>query len=660
MSNKRLEYWLSFEGKDLASELIARNDSKFVYDMNPLASAVARNTYAYNSTVLDAQSWETSLNFAGDKGELVKMSVPQARGQIRSLVTLLTKSKLAFNAVARVSKSDVTESVRIANAISAETIERSTLDIKQEKLVERGLIQGTSYIMTTWRSDLGKPKAVQQLEDGGQSVIYEGDNEIRLPSFFDVMFDHSIEDWEDQEWVQVRVKRNRWNLIAQHPELDEELKKIPSVHEGSLTSSGILSWDTRDTIYVYELYVKPSPALPQGRMFVYASEQCIIYDDVNPYEGLDHIQQLKAEPIEGIGYGYPMFSNLLPSQEMMDACYSALATNATALGVVNIATPKNSDIEVNQLYGMNFISYNPQNIPGGGLPTKLDLLQSAPELFKLPEILLQNMQQLSFVNAAVRGELPASTSGVAIATLTTNALEFLSSYSKNLQVILKKIMLQTVKNYQRFAKTERLVRMTGQNFQSFMKPFKADDLSPIESIEIQTINPLMQSTAGRLDIAEKALEKGLVKNLQAYVSILEGEPLQRLYRTELSQNDLIQSENERLIQGEPVLTLSTDNHAKHIYEHNALLNDPSIRNNGQRVTEIMQHNLEHLRLQTETDPMLMAMANTGLVPEMPQQPMQQQQAPEELQGDSSEPMMPELEMQTAEPAQPAEDLLGRN
>lgn len=664
MSRSDNEYWMTYDGEDLASKLIGFHDLKLNYSFNPVYQAVYRNTYAYYSTILEVDSWATALRYVGDQGELVKMSIPQARGLIRQLVTLLTKQKLAFNAIAMTNKQDVAENVRIANALAAQEVKEQKLDILQSQFFERGLVQGTSFIKSTWRSDKGKPRAVEDLGDGKKGVLYEGANEISLPSFFDMTYDFTIEHWKDLTWVECRVKRNRWDLIAQHPELQENLLQIPSVQEASYDNE-MWTFQVRDDVYVYELYCRPCPALPRGRMLVYCDSDTILYDDVNPYDGIP-IKQLKAEPIEGIGYGYAMLSNLMPAQEMLDHNYSVLSTNASSLGVINIANPKGSDINVRQINGMNFIDYKPQNVPGGGMPTPMNLLQSAPELFKLPEALLENMQQLSFINAAVRGELPASTSGVAIATLTTNALEFLSDYLKCGREALQDTLMQSIYNYRKFAKVPRLVQITGQNFQAFSKPFKGDMLDPITSIEMQAVNPFMQSISGRLEIADKAAERGYVKNLQGYISILEGAPINSIYKTELSQNDLIQSENERLNQGQVVKAISTDKHALHIYEHNALLNDPQIRLSSPLVQNIQAHILEHLELQKTTDPLLMAMANTGMVPEGMPMPAQEGAAPQgapapgqdelSLSGNVTDEMAPDG---AAEPALPAEDALGR-
>lgn len=672
------EYWMTLDGEELANKLMEHHKLYMQNTFNPVYQMWVRNTYAYYSTVLDTQAWWTALNFEGEQGELVKMSIPQARSLIRQMLTLLTKSKLAFHAIARVQDSDVTEAMRIANALCAETVSKQTLDEKQEHLCERALVQGSGYIKTTWRSDLGKPRVVEKNEDGTERVLYEGDLEITLPTVFDMIYDFTIESWEQIQWAECRVKRNRWDLIAQHPDLKTEILKLQSVNDDYRNSMATL-YDDRDMVYVYEMYHKPTPSLPQGRMLVYADTKTIFYDDVNPY-GCIPIEPLMPEKIDGINYGYAALSNVLPAQEMFDHSYSCLATNQSSLGVANVIKPTGANINVQSLYGMNFIDYTPvANAANNGKPEVLDLLNSPGELFKLPEVLKGEMQQILNINAAVRGELPASTSGVAIATLTTNALEFLSSYSKSLKICMEKTMMHAINAYRRFAKIDRMVSITGKNYQTFQRQFTGDVLDPIHRIEIQEINPLMQTIAGRLDIADKAIEKGLVKDLQAWVSILDGQPLSKLTETELSENDLIQSENERLSTGQQVKAISVDKHSLHIMKHKTLLNDPMIRLNSPMVAAIEQHMLEHLQLQKMTDPLLMAMAHTGMIPEgMPMEQMPPQDGtmmggnPEMLpapmpaqdqganpgnftpQATTTEPGEPTLEY-----SQPAQDMLGR-
>lgn len=148
----------------------------------------------------------------------------------------------------------------------------------------------------------------------------------------------------------------------------------------------------------------------------------------------------------------------------------------------------------------------------------------------------------------------------------------------------------------------------------------------------------------------------MIKNIQQYISVLDGAPLETLYEDELSENDLMAEENEALLKGEEIIALSTDDHPMHIRRHSALLNDPKVRLKNQRTKAIIDHISEHVALENNTDPMLKAMVRTGKAPEggqmLPQQPQQQQELP---------PIPGEAGTQSAIPTQdlamPAKDLM---
>lgn len=639
------EYWFTQDAEDVASYLAQNHQSVYSYGTNPISQAWLRNSIAYYSAVLEPADWNTGLQFQGEQGELVKMVVPQARSLTRQMVSLVCKQRLAFNCIAESMGSDVAAETKIGNALAVQIVEQQRLDIKSEKAAEQAGVLGMSFFRVVWRTDRGRPWAVHMPDnvtgtpgqhddsyerpdpqDGPQKpkVEYDGDLEITVHNVYEVYFDSRLEDWEQNDWVEVRTVKNRWDLICQHPDLHDPILALPKIVTNSDYHTGQrLAISQDDTVYVYEVYHKPTPTLPAGRMIAYSDPKTIYYDGPNPYECIP-IVPMKPEPILGNGYGYPKFSDLLPAQEMLDHSLSAIATNQAATAVQQIAVPRNSDISVQDINGLNFILFTPQNAKGGGLPVPLQLTQSAPETFKFADVLMQHMRDISNINSAIRGAPPAGvTSGTAIATLTANALEFLNSFSKAYNIALEEVMTQSIKCYQKFAKTPHLLLIEGKNSQAFQKSFTGDKLKSIHRMKITVGNPLMQTLAGRSDVAEKLLNSGLVKSVREYLSVLEGAPLEQLYKTELSENDLIQSENDQLMEGKTALVLATDDHVGHIREHKCLLNDPLIRVNNPNVGTILGHIKEHmdqLDQMQENNPRLLAILQTGQMPQIPPPP----------------------------------------
>ena len=216
------QYWMLDPAETLSSALEDWHNRYSATGTNPIFQTWYRNSYAYYSAILDADTWETSLSFVGEQGELVKMSVPQARSLIRQLVTLITKQRLSFNAIAETSDTDVIENMRIANALLTENVKNQGLDQKGDQLVELAFVLGTGFLKSTWRTDWGIPRISNKF--GG--IVYTGDVEVSVIHPTDIVYDYSIQDWSNLDWVEVRTKRNRWSLIKQFPHLENEVKAL--------------------------------------------------------------------------------------------------------------------------------------------------------------------------------------------------------------------------------------------------------------------------------------------------------------------------------------------------------------------------------------------------------------------------------------------------
>jgi hypothetical protein len=617
-------YWF-LETAEVLAKKLADHHGSWLGEQNTMAQNWVRNSAAYYSTILEASDWASSLGYRGDQGELIKMVVPQARSFIRQIVTLATKQRLYFKTIAENLDSDVLQDTRIANALCEQIVNDQRLDQKREYVVESSCVRGMAFYKVSWRSDKGTPYAgtVENTTDAEGNefktpiVHYDGDLEISTPSIADVYWDSRIVNWQDLNWVECRTIKNRWDMIASYPDIEDEIAKLPAIDD-QYSMAGrerASSEDTEDLIYVYECYHKPSPALPKGRTIVYSDSDTIYYDGPNPYETIPIIP-LKPEPIIDTGYGYPKLNDLLPAQEMFDTCLSAIATNNAATSVQSVLCPRDANIRVDQISGVNWIYYTPIAADGGGAPKPLQLTQSAPETFKFAEMLKGNMMELSGINSAVRGAPPPGvTSGTAIATLTANALEFMNSLSKADQLALEQVMWLSIMCYAKFAGVPRLVEMTGKGNQMIAKSFTGKDIASIKKVRILTSNPLMNTIGGRSDIAEKLLGSGLIKNPQQYFQVLEGAPPEIMYEEDLSQEDLIHRENEALMDGSQVIVLKTDDHAQHIRSHASLLNDPAVRLNNGHVAGILQHMQEHEDLARTVDPFLAAMIATGHMPQ---------------------------------------------
>lgn len=611
-------YWLHMSSKDAINHLIEMRDLFISYNSSPVRQAWVRNFTAYYSAAIAPTSYDSSLIFEGDKGELVRMYVPKARSIIRRQVNLVAKQKIAAQALAQSDGADVIQDLKLGNSVIDQIIERENVDIKYRELLEGGLVCGAWFWEVTWRTDKGEP----YVRGPNDEIIYTGGVDISLQSVFDTFFDMSI-PWSQLSYAESRTPMNRWDLIAQHPNLKDEILSLPSVTEERQSSS----WFNRnrgtddDLVYIYKMYARISPALPVGRMIIYGSDTCVFYDDENIYKDIPIIPFM-PEKVIGAGFGYPSLTNLLAAQEMMDNSFSAIATNESQFAVQNVTIPRGSDVNVNELSGMKFISYTPQNVPGGGKPEPLNLNMSSPNTFKFADILNEKMEDLSpGINQTLSGNPPPGvTSGTAIATLSANGIESINDVMTFGTRSVTEMLMMAVNCYKLFSNLDQNVVVKGKNQKMMNRKFSSKDLKSISGIKIQLQNPLMQTIAGRLEIAEKLMTMPREMWPQ-YVAILEGEPLKDIYKGDITQIDLIHSENELLVQGKHVFALSTDDHGAHAQSHADLLNDPAVRLNGEYIQTILNHLLEHDQLAKTTDPFLTAMIRTGKIPQLPPEQM---------------------------------------
>lgn len=623
-----------FANKDADGLISKINVDMQMWGANTAASSVFtsilaaywRNIAAYYSCLVSPDSWLTSLGYSGEQGELVKMAVPLARTLVRQFVSLVTKQRLYAECLTDIDDSNPMLTARIGKAICNDVIEKQKLDEKMEKTAERVSVLGMSFVSCVWRTDKGYIHSVNKGQDETQpdSVNYSGGIHIETHDVQEVIFDWSIEDWENVPWVVVKRITNRWDLVAQYPELRDEILSVPAVKEvrQSLPNFNFMSrYEDNDMIYVQEFYHKPTPALPYGRMTVWASEQAVFIDskEYNPYECLP-VVPFMFEKIQGTGLGYPMLSSLLPAQEMFDLGMSVIATNQQGFGVQSVLVPKGADIDVNDIQGMNFITYTPANAEGGGKPEPLQLTATPQEVPNFIRMLEDYMGQLAMINSTLRGQPPANvTSGAMAATLSANAMEFLSSASKAMTLGFEKLLNLSMKNYQKFATVEQLVDITGENMFAYSKSFKQEDIKSITKVKVRQQSAMMSTVAGRLQIADSLAQNGMLKNPQKYISIIDGAPVESLFDNELAENTAIQQEIDALLEGKNVIPAAWDNHPMFIQEYRKLLYNQEIRTNSKLMGVLTQLIEERANLEMQMDPNIKALLRGQPLPPPPQQ-----------------------------------------
>lgn len=600
-----------------------------------------RNISYYYSNFLKGSGIDSSLEFAGKQGELVKMGVPQARSLTQQFVSLVTKQKLHMEPIAISDDYNTVADTKVASALCESIITKEDVDNKSTKMCEHGMLTGMGYMSCTWDMMKGRPLTADQ----AGKLVMTGATRIKnhLPTA--VWCDYTNEDFYDNDWVVIQDVANKYDLIALYPDMENDIRALSPVNKNI---DGLMFWNKQfsdDYVYTYEFFHRSTPALPQGR-YCFFSNQGTVYVDPpsgNPYKDPNKnayipVVQFKPEPIMGTGFGYPKFCDVLPMQEMLDFNFSAIASNNQANAVQAIMNPIGNDISVKNLGGLRFINYKPMQVPGGGAPSPLQLTQSSPESYKFSDMLRSYMMEIMNINGALRGSPPPGvTAGNAIATLTTNAIEFTQTFAKAYVNTVEKLMTFSMWGVRNFAKYEDVVEVVGSNEATSAQAFIGEDFKNISRVRCQIANPLMATAAGRFEVAQQFLKTGMITTPQKYFRVIDGAPVKTLYKDEVSDEDLIQKENDDLRANKSVMALFIDNHQLHKKCHAKLLADPEVRRSAKWMKLVLDHIEQHEQFEMTMAPQMPQPDQGGQPVESPGMPMPGQEQP-------------------AEPAQPSVDI----
>ena len=494
------DYFAARESKECVSALSAKVDiweqtlTSTGY-LNKLRDMYAAYHGAYYSSVGEAHQ----ITFGGDEGELVELAINNMRNLAKHMHTMMTSSRPAMETRAVNTDYKSLVQTQLANGLLDYYMRDKQLEQHFKDACEYAIVLGAGYIKLAWNQMLGEITNQQEIDAaetlGEKPPVkeYEGDLEINVMNPLDVIKDLTKEG-RDHDWVICRTFKNRFDLIAKYPELEDEILGIDSKAALDRVSFGAALDDETDDIPVMEFYHRRSEALPNGRYMFYAGEDAVFFDGDLPYKKIP-VYEVASAKILGTPLGYTDLFDVLPLQDASNSLVSAAMSNLNAFGTQNILNPIGSNIEVSQLAGgLTIIDYNPQ----AGKPEALDLVKISPELFRMLEMLNQSSETLSGISSVVRGNPEASLrSGSAIAMIQSNAIQFMSGLQSSYTFLIENVGLGVLEILQDFADSPRIANIVGESGKSYMKQFQGEDIDSINRVIVDSANPLT-----------KCLEKG--------------------------------------------------------------------------------------------------------------------------------------------------------
>ena len=590
MDSSVYQYWATVPSNEIADNILEKADDYYEYLTLSGRMYLYRRSWAY---YYRPRLTGARINPTGEQGELTALSVNHYRNLLVHLETMTCQQRPSFEP--RATNSDVESQSQciLASGLLDYYMRDKRLERYMKQALKDALLYSEGFVRATWDATSGE---VYGKTETGASV-YEGDVKYSTYNPLNVIRDFTNTSPDRDHWVILRDFENKYSLAAKFPDLATKiLDDSLDISKMARTTMVNGAWlEDSDNIIVYTLLHKPTPAAPSGRFTQCLDNGTVLMDGPIPYTET-HVYRIAPDEESGSIFGYTVGFDLLSVQEMIDICYSTIATNQSAFGVQNVLSPKGGDMSVSQMAGgMNVVEYDPKI----GKPEAMNLTQTPPEIFNFVQMLEQVAETLSGVNSVARGNPEASLkSGAALAFVQSMAIQFSMNLQQSWAQLIEDVGTGTIKILQDFAAVPRVALIAGKANRPLMKEFSGKDLNQISRVMVDMGNPLTKTLAGRVNLADSYLEKGFIENPDQYIQVVTTGRLEQMIQGKQSQNLLMKAENEGLSDGQPQRALITDNHDEHISEHAVVLANPNIRMNPNSpiVQVTLAHIQEHLDL----------------------------------------------------------------
>lgn len=583
-------YWASVPANEIADRILDRVDKYYKYLAQSGRLDLYRRswTYYYRPRLTGGM-----LSPVGQQGELTALSVNHYRNLLTHLETMTLQQQPTFEPVATNSDYESQADTILAAGLLEYYLRIKKLEKNIKQAVKESLMFAEAFLRAEWDATDGNTYG----KTATGATVYEGDVKYSNYTPLTCIRDYTKTNHDQADPVILKDFVNKFDLAAKFPDLADQIldDNIDAMETSRTTTLNFLALEDSDQIAMYTLLHPPTPALPTGRFTTCLDNGTVLQDGPIPYDET-HVYRIAPDEESGTIFGYTVAFDLLPVQEAIDIVFSTAITNISTFGVQNILMPKGHDISTSALSGgLNVIEYDPKV----GKPESLNLTQTAPEVYNFMTMLENVQQTIAGVDSVTRGNPEASLkSGAALALVAAQSIQFSMGLQQSYKTLVEDVGSGTISLLQTFAAVPRVAEIVGKANRPLMREFSGKDLGAVKRVGVNMGNPLTNTTAGKTNLAEWYLDHNMIENPDQVQQVLATGRIDIAMQGKQSNVLLSKDENEKLSEGQMVRALITDNHAKHILEHQIVLDNPEIRMdpNNPIVMQTLQHIQEHLEL----------------------------------------------------------------
>jgi hypothetical protein len=305
---------------------------------------------------------------------------------------------------------------------------------------------------------------------------------------------------------------------------------------------GFMRPSKTNLIDVWKFYHRPTPSMPKGRYALILDGATVIEDGPNPY---DRIPLFSVKAMEGLGTvtGYAPMNLAAPIQQSRNVLSSAMMTNFAMFGVQNVAVKDADQFDVTEIAGsMNVLRYSDT------APAALQLGAQMNGIDEHYDRLGTLEETLTGVNSVIRGDPEASLkSGKALGIVQAAGVQYNSALAASYAQFLKDVGNFMLFCFRNFLKSERITQIVGENDKMQSVTWDADTFGPIDRVEAELTDPAMRTLGYKTDLGMFMVQSGLTTTPQEFITVVTTGQLKPLYRSDLTELNLIHQENDEMI-----------------------------------------------------------------------------------------------------------------
>jgi hypothetical protein len=421
----KTQYWCTLPLEDFASVALEKVTDYFESltqsGLIELWQTMYNMYYGLNDGSSQHESHE--IQFIGDNDEGIKVRSGHMANVAQHI--LISATGQEPNYIARAVNSDVKSQAQTyaAKSVLEYYMKEKDYSLAMEEAAEISLIMSRGYVYEGWDIIQNEAFAVAH-------------------SPLTVVTDLSNNRYRKQNWYIVIERANKWDVVAKYDIPDEEIEDAlaPETMDDSMFqgfSRLVDCSDDGDYINVYHFYHAKTPAVHNGRYVAFTNSDYTLYppkgsnDDMLPYEDLP-LEFVEPRRMILSPHSYTGLFDVAVHEKMHNIALSTVHTGLNKYGKKILYGPKNPSYE--DIGGSEYIGLEAGDRP----PGILDMTEISSSLIKLIELEKVEIETLSGVNSAIRGDTQGQKSGSHAALLHAVAVEFQAGFNKSYSKLLER------------------------------------------------------------------------------------------------------------------------------------------------------------------------------------------------------------------------------